>query len=98
MCVPSTLSSALASLTLFYCHTGVVRVENVSSPEDHIAEVLRRVKPEYLLKSYHITSYEDHEDFLEQVAKRYGKLLKVRRISILSSHYHCCGFEAIPAV
>lgn len=56
---------------------GVVRVENVGTPEDHVSEVLRRVKPEYIYKTYHVTSWADHEDFLEQVAKRYGKLLKV---------------------
>lgn len=57
--------------------SGVVRVENVGTPEDYIPELLRRVKPEYLLKTYSVSSWEDHEDFLEQVAKRYGKLLKV---------------------
>ncbi|XP_067932331.1 uncharacterized protein [Watersipora subatra] len=55
---------------------GVVRVENVGTPEDYIPELLNRVKPEYLLKTYKISTWTDHEDFLEQVAKRYGKLLK----------------------
>ena len=52
-------------------------MENVGTPDDYIPELLNRVKPEYLLKTYHIAAWEDHEDFLEQVAKRYGKLLKV---------------------
>jgi len=65
------------------CHislltSGVVRVENINAPEDHIPEVLNRVKSEYLIKTYNISTWTDHEDFLEQVAKRYGKLLKVR--------------------
>lgn len=52
-------------------------MENVGTPEDYIPELLRRVKPEYLLKTYRITTWEDTDDFLEKVAKRYGKLLKV---------------------
>lgn len=52
-------------------------MENVTAPEDYVEEVLKRVKPEYLLKTYNITEWTDHEDFLDQVAKRYGKLLKV---------------------
>lgn len=66
----------------------MVRVENVAAPDDYISEVLARVKPEYLLKTYKISSWTDHVDFLEQVAKRYGKLLKVK-LHCLSptSHY-----------
>uniref|UniRef100_F6VVR6 Nucleolar GTP-binding protein 2 n=1 Tax=Ciona intestinalis TaxID=7719 RepID=F6VVR6_CIOIN len=55
---------------------GVVRVEYVSDADQHIGEILRRVKREYLSKQYLITEWEDSEDFLEQVAKRTGKLLK----------------------
>ncbi|XP_033105254.1 nucleolar GTP-binding protein 2-like [Anneissia japonica] len=55
---------------------GVVRVENVKFPEEHIPEVLRRVKTEYITKTYRITQWTDHIDFLEQLARRYGKLLK----------------------
>merc|ERR1719259_117517 len=55
---------------------GVVRVEKVQSPDDHIEEVLKRVKREYIIRQYLIPSWTDHEDFLTQMAKRTGKLLK----------------------
>ncbi|KMQ90622.1 nucleolar gtp-binding protein 2 [Lasius niger] len=55
---------------------GVVRVELVQNPEDYIASVLERVKPEYIRKTYKIDKWEDHVDFLEKLARRSGKLLK----------------------
>lgn len=55
---------------------GVVRVELVQNPEDYIASVLERVKPEYIRKTYKISEWTDHIDFLENLARRSGKLLK----------------------
>ncbi|GFS74378.1 nucleolar GTP-binding protein 2 [Nephila pilipes] len=55
---------------------GVVRVENVKDPEDHIPELMNRVKKEYLSKTYHVEDWEDPIDFLKQYARRSGKLLK----------------------
>ncbi|XP_013772709.1 nucleolar GTP-binding protein 2-like [Limulus polyphemus] len=55
---------------------GVVRVENIKTPEDHIPAVLERVKKEYLQKNYKIEEWNNAEDFLEKLAKRTGKLLK----------------------
>jgi nuclear GTP-binding protein len=55
---------------------GVVRVELVTNPEDYVEEVMKRVRKEYLAKTYNITQYDNHIDFLEQLAKRFGKLLK----------------------
>lgn len=55
---------------------GVVRVELVSNPEDYVEEVLKRVRREYMDKTYGIREYKDHIDFLEQLAKKFGKLLK----------------------
>ncbi|KAH9523718.1 Nucleolar GTP-binding protein 2 [Bulinus truncatus] len=55
---------------------GVVRVEKVNQPEDYIQAVLDRVKKEYLQKTYGITEWESAEDFLEQVAKKSGRLLR----------------------
>ena len=54
-----------------------VRVENIQDPADHIPAVLERVKPEYISKTYHIQSWSDPSDFLEQLAKKMGRLLKV---------------------
>ncbi|XP_013923083.1 PREDICTED: nucleolar GTP-binding protein 2 [Thamnophis sirtalis] len=55
---------------------GVVQVEKIKSPEDHIATVLDRAKPEYIRKTYKIESWENAEDFLKKLAFQTGKLLK----------------------
>ncbi|XP_075051524.1 nucleolar GTP-binding protein 2 [Mixophyes fleayi] len=55
---------------------GVVQVEKIKSPEDHIAAVLERAKPEYISKAYKIDSWGNAEDFLEKLAFKTGKLLK----------------------
>ncbi|KAI9599359.1 NUC091 domain-containing protein [Syncephalis fuscata] len=55
---------------------GVVRVENVKNPEDYVAPMLERVRPEYIRRTYDIRSWTDHEDFLSKLAKKSGKLLK----------------------
>ncbi|ELP94073.1 nucleolar GTP-binding protein, putative [Entamoeba invadens IP1] len=55
---------------------GVVRVENVKDPEHHIQGVLDRVKEDYMRKTYDIKQWEDAEDFLAQLARKRGKLLK----------------------
>lgn len=55
---------------------GVVRVELVTCPEDYVVELLKRVRAEYIRKTYHIDKWTSSTDFLEQMAKRSGKLLK----------------------
>ncbi|GBM62530.1 Nucleolar GTP-binding protein 2 [Araneus ventricosus] len=55
---------------------GVVRVENVQDPEDHIPELMKRVKKEYLAKTYKVADWKDEMDFLEQYARRSGRLIK----------------------
>lgn len=55
---------------------GVVRVENVKNPEDYIPGVLERVKPIYITRTYGVKHWNDHVDFLTQVANQTGKLLK----------------------
>lgn len=55
---------------------GVVQVEKIKNPEDHISAVLERAKPEYISKTYKIDAWENAEDFLEKLAFRTGKLLK----------------------
>lgn len=55
---------------------GVVQVEKIKTPEDHIGAVLERAKPEYISKTYKVESWENAEDFLEKLALRTGKLLK----------------------
>ncbi|XP_076288963.1 nucleostemin 2 [Lasioglossum baleicum] len=55
---------------------GVVRVELVQDPDDYVSDVLSRVKPEYIQKTYKIAEWSDHIDFLEKLARKSGKLLK----------------------
>ncbi|XP_055621505.1 nucleolar GTP-binding protein 2 [Toxorhynchites rutilus septentrionalis] len=55
---------------------GVVRVELVNNPEDYIEDVLKRVRKEYLIKTYGVAEWSSHIDFLEHVARKAGKLLK----------------------
>ncbi|CAI5781853.1 GTP-binding 2 [Podarcis lilfordi] len=55
---------------------GVVQVEKIKCPEDHIAAVLERAKPEYISKTYKVDFWENAEDFLEKLAFQMGKLLK----------------------
>lgn len=55
---------------------GVVRVSNLDDASEHVAEVLRRVKPEYLRRAYRVATWTDSTDFLTQLARASGKLLK----------------------
>lgn len=55
---------------------GVVRVELVTSPEDYVETVLQRVRKEYIRKTYKVMEWESSQDFLEQMAKKCGRLLK----------------------
>lgn len=54
-----------------------VRVENIKEPSDHIPAVLERVRPEYLQRTYQVSNWTDAVDFLEKIAARTGRLLKV---------------------
>ncbi|XP_014368983.2 nucleolar GTP-binding protein 2 [Papilio machaon] len=55
---------------------GVVRVELVQNPEDYIEEVIKRVRRDYLIKTYKVDGWETSTEFLEKLAARTGKLLK----------------------
>jgi len=58
---------------------GVCRVENITEPQIHIPEVLKRAKHEHLARLYQITGWEEDEsgiDFLDRLARSRGKLLK----------------------
>lgn len=48
-------------------------------PEQHIDEILNRAKPDYLEKLYKVKDWRDSEHFLELIAFRSGKLLKVSK-------------------
>lgn len=55
---------------------GVVRIESIKEPENHVQALLDRVKVEYIKKTYGIQEWKDSDDFLTQYAKKTGKLLK----------------------
>lgn len=55
---------------------GVVRVENVENPEQYVAALLRRCKKKHVLKTYDLTDFTNHIDFLEQLARKGGRLLR----------------------
>ncbi|KAJ1635094.1 NUC091 domain-containing protein [Pavlovales sp. CCMP2436] len=55
---------------------GVVRIERIEDCTVHVQGVLERVKKEYVQRTYGIQTWEDHEDFLTQLARKHGKLLK----------------------
>lgn len=55
---------------------GVVRVTNLHDATEHIGEVLQRVKKEHLTRAYKIKEWEDENDFLTQLCKLSGKLLR----------------------
>ena len=54
-----------------------MRVEYCKTAEDHIPAVLERVRKEYIIKHYGIKEWTDCDDFLEKMARKSGKLLKV---------------------
>ncbi|KAI9816028.1 MAG: GTPase required for pre-60S ribosomal subunit nuclear export and maturation [Pycnora praestabilis] len=55
---------------------GVVRVENVENPEQYIAAVLRRVKPNHIERTYDVKGFTTATEFLELLARKGGRLLK----------------------
>jgi nuclear GTP-binding protein len=55
---------------------GVVRAERLIDPEYYIAGVLARADVENMRGIYKIDAWADHEDFLDQLARKYGRLLK----------------------
>uniref|UniRef100_A0A1D1YFX1 Nuclear/nucleolar GTPase 2 n=1 Tax=Anthurium amnicola TaxID=1678845 RepID=A0A1D1YFX1_9ARAE len=55
---------------------GVVHVSNLEDASEHIGEVLRRVKKEHLQRAYKIQAWVDDNDFLVQLCKSSGRLLK----------------------
>ncbi|KAF8368917.1 ngp-1 [Pristionchus pacificus] len=55
---------------------GVVRVENVTDPENHVQGILDRCRPEHLARTYLVDKWEDGDDLMTQIANRTGRLLK----------------------
>lgn len=55
---------------------GVVRVEHVENPEQYIAGVLKKTKPQHIERTYDVKGYKDATEFLELLARKGGRLLK----------------------
>lgn len=64
-------------MPIWFVTQGVVQVEKLKTPEDFIPTVLDRVKREYLCRVYKLKGWTSPHDFLDQVARRTGKLLKL---------------------
>lgn len=55
---------------------GVVRIDNLETPEAYIDELLARLKPHYITQTYGVEGWTDSESFLEKYALQSGKLLR----------------------
>ncbi|KAI9879582.1 MAG: GTPase required for pre-60S ribosomal subunit nuclear export and maturation [Pleopsidium flavum] len=55
---------------------GVVRVENVENPEQYVAAVLKKTKPQHIERTYDVRGYNTATEFLELLARKGGRLLK----------------------
>lgn len=51
-------------------------MENVENPEQYIAAVLNKTKPQHIQRTYDIGKYETATEFLELLARKGGRLLK----------------------
>lgn len=55
---------------------GALRIEQVENPAQYVAAVLKRCKTKHVERTYGIKDYTDAIDFLDRLARKYGKLLK----------------------
>ncbi|KAF2000295.1 NGP1NT-domain-containing protein [Amniculicola lignicola CBS 123094] len=55
---------------------GSIRVENVEYPAQYIDGLMARVQPKHLQRTYGIKVYTDAVTFLEQLARKKGRLIK----------------------
>ncbi len=55
---------------------GVTRVSALEDPAEHVAAVLARARPEHVARTYGLREWASPLDFLEQLARRQGRLLR----------------------
>ncbi|KAJ8105557.1 hypothetical protein ONZ43_g7383 [Nemania bipapillata] len=55
---------------------GVVRIEKVENPEQYIQPMMEKVKRQHLERTYEISNWKDHHEFLEILGRKGGRLLK----------------------
>jgi len=70
--VPPTTRDTEADILL----KGVVRVENINEPEQYIDAILDRCRALHIKRTYEIAEWKDTSDFLSQLARKGGRLLK----------------------
>ena len=51
-------------------------MENVENPEQYIAAVLKRTKPQHIQRTYDVGNFETATEFLDLFARKAGRLLK----------------------
>ena len=51
-------------------------MENVENPEQYIAAVLKKTKPQHIERTYDVRGFENATEFLEILARKGGRLLK----------------------
>lgn len=51
-------------------------MENVENPEQYIAALLNKTKPQHIERTYDIKGFNDSTEFLELLARKGGRLLK----------------------
>ncbi|KAI8629762.1 NGP1NT domain-containing protein [Xylariaceae sp. FL1651] len=61
---------------------GVVRIEKVDNPEQYIPLMMEKVKRHHLERTYEVTGWEDHHQFLEMLGRRGGRLLKAGEVDM----------------
>jgi nuclear GTP-binding protein len=54
----------------------VVRIEKVENPEQYIQAMMEKVKRQHLERTYEISNWKDHHEFLEILGRKGGRLLK----------------------
>lgn len=55
---------------------GVVRMETIEDPAHFVPAILQRLRPVYINKHFGVATWRDANDFLSQLARLSGKLLK----------------------
>ncbi|KAL7274887.1 GTPase required for pre-60S ribosomal subunit nuclear export and maturation [Rhizina undulata] len=70
--VPPSLTDTETDILL----RGVVRVENVSNPEQYIPALLAKCKKHHVERTYEITGWTNSIEFLEMLARKGGRLMK----------------------
>lgn len=53
---------------------GVLRTEKIEDPSEHIIGILEKVKKQHIQQLYGVCEWSNNEDFLTQLASKYGKI------------------------